>query len=113
MQSKFAASSVLPLPRVHSDLWIRAQRARPIHNAVAEMRRHNLVGCGSLFHPSFERPQHVERVGTWTAGAMIDAGRPEEANEILRASKCDSIFAATTPYTRSLHRDNAFIVVDG
>src|SRR5215813_13210135 len=60
------------------DLWIWAERTRPIDLAVFRMRRDDLVRCLALFHPLIERPDLVEVVRAFAAAAVRHARRHEQ-----------------------------------
>src|SRR5712664_4968511 len=72
----------VPAALVRGDLWIRAQRTRPIRRAVLYSRRGDLLRRLALLHPRVERGQHVERAGAITAAAMAHARHHEEARGV-------------------------------
>ena len=68
---------------VHGNLWIRAQWTRARHDVACDERRDDPVRGFALLDPVFQRRQHVERVWSGTAAAVLHPGDHEEARELL------------------------------
>src|SRR2546422_7079389 len=60
------------------NLGIRAERPRAIGLAVRHVRRDDLFGSFSFFHPLLERADRVETAGSVPSRAMIHARHHEQ-----------------------------------